>query len=386
MSPNRTSFLVRSLAHIVPVLVPVLLPALPLLVLPLAACAPSEETKETGGSSGTGTGGSTTSGSGGATTTGSGGASTTGSGGATSSGGSTGTGTGGTSATGGASGTGGRGTGGATATGGTTGTGGRATGGATGTGGTTGSGGATASGGAGGATTTYFSFFLTSVGALKRLSNNANGFGGDLRYGEATGLAGADKICTEIAETSLPGSGAKGWRAFLSTTTGGPNDGPVNAIDRIGEGPWYDRKGRVLALTKTALNNTRPQGADPTIANDFPNEDGVPNHSDGSPGCTGNACPDNHDILTGTGTTGALFSTDWKFTCHDWTSVVGTDGTPHCGHSWPRGVQSWMSVLNESGCEPGIFLVESGGPGANKTKSVGDGGGYGGFYCFALKP
>jgi len=37
----------------------------------------------------------------------------------------------------------------------------------------------------------------------------------------------------------MPGSGVKGWRAFLSTTT-------EDAIDRIGEGPWYDRVGTDL--------------------------------------------------------------------------------------------------------------------------------------------
>ena len=51
----------------------------------------------------------------------------------------------------------------------------------------------------------HFSFFVTSVGAMKRLSGNALGFGGDLRYGETgdgAGLRGADKICATIAETS----------------------------------------------------------------------------------------------------------------------------------------------------------------------------------------
>jgi len=34
-------------------------------------------------------------------------------------------------------------------------------------------------------------------------------------------VAGADKICTELAEHSMPGAGQKGWKAFLSATTGG---------------------------------------------------------------------------------------------------------------------------------------------------------------------
>src|SRR6185295_9052963 len=103
--------------------------------------------------------------------------------------------------------------------------------------------------GTGGATVP-FSFFMTSQAGLARLANNANGFGGDLRFNKADGLTGADEICKQLAEASMPGNG-KTWRAFLSVTRG-PAGTPVNAIDRIGDGPWYDRRGRVFALTKAA--------------------------------------------------------------------------------------------------------------------------------------
>jgi hypothetical protein len=71
---------------------------------------------------------------------------------------------------------------------------------------------------------------VTSLEAMRQLSGDTNGFGGDLRYGEATGLAGADKICQTIATNE--GFGYQTWRAFLSTVAG-----PVNAIERIGTGP-----------------------------------------------------------------------------------------------------------------------------------------------------
>lgn len=94
--------------------------------------------------------------------------------------------------------------------------------------------------------TEHFSFFVTSFAALQRLAKSPDGFGGDLRYGEPDGLAGADKICREIAESSMPGAGSKTWRAFLSVTKG-PDGMPVHAIDRIGNGPWYDRLGAYWA-------------------------------------------------------------------------------------------------------------------------------------------
>ncbi|HEX2879557.1 MAG TPA: hypothetical protein VHO25_08465, partial [Polyangiaceae bacterium] len=162
-------------------------------------------------------------------------------------------------------------------------TGGGGVGGTTGGGGTGGAGGG-GGGGAGGGPSLDdldpFSFFVTSQVGLIALAPDANGFGGDLRFGEATGLAGADKICTTLAESSMPGSGAKQWRAFLSTTAGGENDGPINAIDRIGTGPWYDRNGRLFANDVAGLIGTRPDG-DPQAVEDFANELGEPNHSPG---------------------------------------------------------------------------------------------------------
>jgi hypothetical protein len=229
-----------------------------------------------------------------------------------------------------------------------------------------------------------FSFFVTSLAAMRKLSKSQDGFGGDLRYGEATGLAGADKICREIAEMSLPGAGARTWRAFLSTVAGGPGGGPVNAIDRVGEGPWYDRLGRLVAANRGDLIQRRPRGADPAIVDDLPNETGVPNHIDGAPGCVARDCPDNHDTLTGTNERGTLMSPSLASTCNDWTNRERT-GRPWCGHSWPRGAgdANWMSTLAEGGCAPGVNLEHMGGPNA---PTVGSGGGYGGIYCFALTP
>ncbi len=248
------------------------------------------------------------------------------------------------------------------------------------------------SAGSGAPSTEKFSFFVTSLKAMVELCKKDQGFGGDLRFGESgdgAGLKGADKICTTIAQKSMPANN-KTWRAFLSATQGADGNA-VNAIERVGAGPWYDRVGRLVAMNLGDLGNIRPEGADEAIVNDLPNEDGVPNHEPDA----GAGEVDNHDVLTGTGEGGKLFSTDVGFTCNDWTSSAES-GKPHCGHSWPRmgggggpgggSGNNWMSALNESGCAPGAWIVEAGPPGANGTKSVGDGGGYGGIYCFALTP
>jgi hypothetical protein len=226
-----------------------------------------------------------------------------------------------------------------------------------------------------------FSFFATSLEGMRAVSGSVDGFGGDLG-----GLTGADSICQQIAESSTPCAASKEWRAFLSTV-----QGPVHARDRIGEGPWYDRLGRVVALTKTDLLNERPVGADPAIINDLPNELGIPNHD---PDGTGEV--DNHDFLTGTDETGGLYRSDTAYTCDDWTSSASS-GSPHCGHTWPASIgggrggfggsmANWMSALDEAGCAPAdtsTSLVEAGPPNPSNP-TVGSGGGYGGIYCFAL--
>jgi hypothetical protein len=51
----------------------------------------------------------------------------------------------------------------------------------------------------------------------------------------------------------------------------------------------------------------------------------------------------------------------------------------------PPDQTNWISALLESGCAPGVNLVQSGPPSPEDTH-VGSGGGYGGIYCFALTP
>jgi hypothetical protein len=228
----------------------------------------------------------------------------------------------------------------------------------------------------------YFSVFVTSLEAMQELSGSSDGFGGDLRHGGATtGLEGADNICTAIAEKSMPGSGVKQWRAFLSTAAGGPDDGPVHAKDRIGAGPWYDRMGRLVAMNINDLLQERPEGADAFIADNLPNEDGVPNRTSED--------LDNHDIITATNEDGEYDDGD---TCQDWTYAPPLDdeggpafGGPLMGHSWPSNNSgaSWIAAHSVGGCAPSVNLEQTGGSQGN---GIGSGGGYGGIYCFALTP
>jgi hypothetical protein len=164
-----------------------------------------------------------------------------------------------------------------------------------------------------------FSFFVTSIEGMRELSGSNDGFGGDLG-----GLEGADEICRQLA--AKVDAGHKSWRAFLSITAG-PDGEPIHAVQRIGEGPWYDRNGRLVAANLEDLMQERPVG-DPQVVDDLPNEYGQGQKQYG----------DNHDTLTGSNSEGMLNSADPASTCMDWTSSVGpgSEKLVMGGHSWPR--------------------------------------------------
>jgi hypothetical protein len=215
------------------------------------------------------------------------------------------------------------------------------------------------------------SFFYTGLAAMRSLSGSPNGFGGDLRFDMPTGLEGADKICQTIA--AGVGLGGKTWRAFLSVTKG-PDGQIVNAIDRIGSGPWYDMNGRLFASDRSGLLSDRPQG-NSAVVNDLPDETGQGTMQLGS----------SYDVVTGTNTNGTIYyPNDPRNTCMDWTSSTIENVLVVCGHAWlAQGLGNWIAAHPERSCVPGANLNSNG---TNDGSSIGAGGGWGGFYCFALTP
>src|SRR5262249_47846018 len=80
-------------------------------------------------------------------------------------------------------------------------------------------------------------FFVTSAGSGK---------GADLG-----GLAGADRICQQLAQTV--GAGSHTWHAYLSTQAA-DGQAAVNARDRIGKSPGQNVKGVVMAKDAEGFN------------------------------------------------------------------------------------------------------------------------------------
>jgi hypothetical protein len=179
------------------------------------------------------------------------------------------------------------------------------------------------------------SFFITSLGP---------GDGANLG-----GLAGADAHCQRLAQAA--GEGGNTWRAYLSANG-------VNARDRIGEGPWHNVKGQLIASNLAELH-------------------GDGNRIDKQTGLTELGAmvngrgdkPNMHDILTGSGPDGTLVAGK---TCNDWTSNGA--GNAIVGHHDRIGLRddapskSWNSSHPSRGCS---------------QQNLRSTGGNGFFYCFA---
>jgi hypothetical protein len=292
----------------------------------------------TGGTSGSSSGGTTSGGttSGGTTSGGTTSGGTTS--GGTTSGGSTGTGGDATGGTGGSTSGGSAGTGGAAGGGATGGAGGSGQGGSGGSGsgaGGTSAGGKGGSGGSAGGANAMMNFFVTSDTS----PNNGN----------LGGLAMADMRCQTLA--AAVGHGSKTWRAYLSVA-----EPMTHAINRIGEGPYYNSTGAVVAMTKAALHT---RAGDAAL---FLDERG--NRVNGQ--WSGSPAPNQHDVLTGTQANGMLSMGN---TCSDWTA---TTGNAQVGHS---------DGLGPNMATTGNFPIWNG----SHTSSCGNlasTGGAGKLYCF----
>jgi hypothetical protein len=203
----------------------------------------------------------------------------------------------------------------------------------------------------GGGGSNTMSFFVTSVGA---------GTGGNLG-----GLEGADAKCKELATMVSAAIGAKNWKAYLSTAT-------VNARDRIGQGPWRNAKGEIIANNLTQLHD---QGENGMLNTTWPIGAGAVAKildEKGMPVPSGGGMPQRHDILTGTNAMGMV---DGNFHCTNWTSTMGEVTVGHSNRMGGGRDPSWTTA-HQNGC---AALGTSG-------RNVGTGGGQGAIYCFAVEP
>jgi hypothetical protein len=178
--------------------------------------------------------------------------------------------------------------------------------------------------------------------------------------GNLGGLAGADKICQDLAAAA--GAGNRTWHAYLSTQT--TADGPgVNARGRIGAGPWYNAKGTMIAGNVGDLHGDNQRDRNNIQKANMLDEKGALIKGAGD-------MPNQHDILTGSDSDGRAFPAGIDTTCNNWTSD-GTDHRAMLGHAdrTGGGNVSWNSVHMSADCtKDGLIRT----------------GGAGHLYCFAI--
>ena len=186
-------------------------------------------------------------------------------------------------------------------------------------------------------------FFVTSVGV---------GDGANLG-----GLDGADAHCQTLAAAA--GAGDRTWRAYLSTQ----GSEAVNARDRIGEGPWANAEGLVMATSVERLHFDNSTFNWTHSLDENGNQ--FASRIDGDPDFT------EHDVLTGTRIDGTAFPEGDDRTCGNWTS--NDEGSAMLGHadrySFTTPGSPWNTAHPSRGCSQDD-LVATGGAGL--------------FYCFAI--
>ena len=190
------------------------------------------------------------------------------------------------------------------------------------------------------------SFFITSVG---------KGDGGNLG-----GMAGADAHCQQLAAAA--GAGGKTWHAYLSGSMGAGQP-MMNARDRIGNGPWYNARGMMIAANVADLHGDFQRDRNSINKEYALNEKGAMVNGRGDN-------PNQHDILTGSDSFGrVMIGTPANTNCNNWTS--NSTGMAVVGHHdrTGGGNSSWNAAHTSRSCSQ-QDLVATGGAGL--------------FYCFAL--
>jgi len=190
------------------------------------------------------------------------------------------------------------------------------------------------------------SFFITSVGG---------GNGGNLG-----GLAGADKHCQTLAAAA--GAGNRTWRAYMSAAAAGGQPA-VYARERIGNGPWYNVKGQLIARDLADLHGDIERDRNSIRKPTALNEKGQEVKGVGD-------MPNEHDMLTGSDSHGRIpIGAAAVLTCNNWTSNADTDRALLGHHDrLGGGNASWNAAHMSAGCSQPA-LVKTGGAGL--------------FYCFA---
>lgn len=212
--------------------------------------------------------------------------------------------------------------------------------------------------------------------------------------GNLGGLAGADAHCQKLA--TAVGAGDFTWHAYLSTQAR-PGTPAVNARDRIGQGPWHNYDGVMIASSLAHLHGDTIELA--RMGNNLHKQTGITEKGAIVPGLydylddrdndweyvKSTPYSNRHEVLTGSQPDGTAYPPDVDYTCDNWTSnkdpspeaargpLVGGPNRPNAQIGFPDreggGNGSWNSSHGTRGCSQEALPL---------THGIGQ------FYCFAI--
>ena len=195
--------------------------------------------------------------------------------------------------------------------------------------------------------------------------------------GNLGGLEGADRICQNAAASV--GASNRTWHAYLSTQARA-NQPAVNARGRIGNGPWYNAKGQMIAANVADLHGDQQRDR-----NNIQRATALDEKGNQIPGAGQQGVQNEHDILTGSDPDGRAFTDGLDHTCNNWTSD---------GMTLPRAanapadvpedrVRAMLGHMDRTGGQNVSWNAAHMSQGCSKQALINTGGA-GRLYCFAI--
>ena len=196
--------------------------------------------------------------------------------------------------------------------------------------------------------------------------------------GNLGGLEGADRICQNAA--AAVGAGNRTWHAYLSQEQRGTTP-RVNARGRIGNGPWYNAKGVLIASNVADLHGDQQRDR-----NNIQRSTALDEKGQEVPGGGVQGRQNEHDVLTGSDPQGRAFTDGIDHTCNNWTTDAMQLPVPMNQQAQgvpPERARAMLGHMDRSGGGNISWNAAHMSQGCSK-QSLNNTGGAGRIYCFAI--
>jgi hypothetical protein len=195
--------------------------------------------------------------------------------------------------------------------------------------------------------------------------------------GNLGGLEGADRICQNAAQAA--GAGNRTWHAYLSQEQRGTTP-RVNARGRIGNGPWYNSKGQLIASNVADLHGDQQRDR-----NNIQRATALDEKGKEIPGPGQQGIQNEHDVMTGSDAQGRAFTDGLDHTCNNWTSdqmTIPVQGN-NAANVPPERARAMLGHMDRTGGGNISWNAAHMSQGCTK-QSLNNTGGAGRIYCFAI--